>query len=545
MSSDHTKNLSSIHALSKVSIALSETLSLDKVLYKAVTQCIEICHFDAALVYFLEPPGDYFVAQHSYGIQSESSKQLQKLPTDFIGGMVMKNGKTVITDILAHHLQQRPQLEGFQSLISVPIKARKETIGVLDVLTKEHRDFSPEDISLVESIGLQIGVASENAKLFESVENVTTKLRELVTLNQRIASCLHIDVLIPMLTSELSKVFKADVLFLSQEDTPIIHTKASNKFDEYQFASDASVQCLWQKEGLTIHSYKKLPSRQKLDVLFGRFGIKRAEYMVFTYGVNNHALIIGKNQNGDWSAAEQEVMEGITKTITLALTNSYLFQEVEKSRERNSNLRALQTAAQERERQRIAGEIHDSINQSLSGLYFHLQYCRDEIEHSPEKVKAILDKLLSITKDNINELRQIIHDLHPLAIQKFGFVGAVDELVKTCSLQEIMEIRLEIVGQPIRYVPEVEIQLYRVIQECMNNVMKHSRASEAQITMYFEQSQLRILIVDDGGGFEPHQQLRYDDAYGIMGMETRIRDIGGSLSIFSRPGKGTKIVITL
>ena len=78
--------------------------------------------------------------------------------------MVMKNGKTVITDILAHHLQQRPQLEGFQSLISVPIKARKETIGVLDVLTKEHRDFSPEDISLVESIGLQIGVASENAK---------------------------------------------------------------------------------------------------------------------------------------------------------------------------------------------------------------------------------------------------------------------------------------------------------------------------------------------------------------------------------------------
>ena len=85
-----------------------------------------------------------------------------------------------------------------------------------------------------------------------------------------------------------------------------------------------------------------------------------------------------------------------------------------------------------------------------------------------------------------------------------------------------MEIRLEIVGQPIRYEPEVEIQLYRVIPECMNNVMKHSLASETQITMYFEQSQLRIQIVDDGVGFEPYQQLRDNDA-GFLSREKRRR----------------------
>ena len=546
MSSDRANsNISAIHALSKVSIALSEMLSLDKLLYKAVAQCIEICSFDAAVVYFLEPCGNYFEAQHFYGIRYESSEQLKKLPTDFIGGIVIKNGKTIVTENLAQHYQQRPQIEGFQSLISVPIKARKETIGVLDVFTKDHRDFSQEDVSLVESIGLQIGVASENAKLFESVENVTTKLRELVTLNQRIASCLNVDALIQVLTTELSPVFKADILFLSKNDSLTLQVNASNQYDGSQLTSDSLIENMLLQETNKIHHYKRSQTQQDLDAVFERFEIQRADFINFSYRANLHCLIIAKDQSYQWTIAEQEVMDGITKTISLALTNSYLFLEVEKSRERNSNLRALQTAAQEKERQRIAGEIHDSINQSLSGLYFHLQYCRDEIEHSPEKVKAILDKLLSITKDNINELRQIIHDLHPLAIQKFGFVGAVDEMVKTCSMQKIMKIKLSVVGQPVRYESEIEIQLYRVLQECMNNVLKHSEAGEVLISMNFERTRLRIMVEDDGVGFVPSKQLSDNHAYGIMGMETRIRDIGGVLSIFSQPGRGTKVEITL
>ncbi|MGG1662089.1 histidine kinase [Brevibacillus sp. NRS-1366] len=546
MSSDQSSsNVSRIHALSKVSIALSETLSLDKLLYKAVAQCIEILNFDAAVIYFLEPSGKYFVAKHFYGIQYDSSKRLRKLPTDFIGGLVIKNGKTVITEDFVRFHQQRPQLEGFKSLISVPIKARREAIGVLDVFTKEHRDFNPEDISLIESIGLQIGVASENAKLFESIDNVTTKLRELVTLNQRLSSCLNLDSLVHLLTMELSKVFKAKVLFLSLGNDQDIQVNTSYHYNGITLAYDPIMKSILQGEPNTVHSYQSNQGNIELDHFFEKLNMKRAEYVNFIYGENNHCLIIGNSYDYQWSTAEREVMEGISKTISLALTNSYLFLEVEKSRERNSNLRALQIAAQEKERQRIAGEIHDSINQSLSGIYFHLQYCRDEIEHSPEKVKAILDKLLSITKENINELRQVIHDLHPLAIQKFGFVGAVDQLVKTCTLEEIIDIQLNVTGQPFRYEPEVEIHLYRVIQECMNNIIKHSEAEEALITMQFEHTELRIIIEDDGVGFEADQKLRGNHAYGIMGMETRIRDIGGEMSISSQIGKGTKVEVIL
>ncbi|QQE72660.1 hypothetical protein KDJ56_11795 [Brevibacillus composti] len=205
---------------------------------------------------------------------------------------------------------------------------------------------------------------------------------------------------------------------------------------------------------------------------FGKFGLKTAKYVMFSHRDKRHCLIIGKHTAYRWAPSELEVMEGIVKTISLALINSYLFLEVEKSKEMNSHLRAMQLAAQENERKRIAQEIHDSINQSMSGIYFHLQYCRDEIEQSPQKVKSILDKLLVMTKENINELRHIIHDLHPLPLQKFGFVGAVEDLAKTCSQQGMMEIHLSVRGQAIRPRPEVEIHLFRVIQESVSNILK-------------------------------------------------------------------------
>ena len=79
----------------------------------------------------------------------------------------------------------------------------------------------------------------------------------------------------------------------------------------------------------------------------------------------------------------------------------------------------------------------------------------------------------------------------------------------------------------------------------MNNALKHSEAGEVMISMNFELARLRIMVEDDGVGFVPSEQLSDNHAYGIMGMETRIRDIGGTLSIFSQRGRGTKVEITL
>ncbi|QQE72659.1 GAF domain-containing protein [Brevibacillus composti] len=199
-------------------------------------------NFDAAVVYFLDSTGDYFVAKHFYGISPESMKRLRKLPTDFIGGTVVRDGKTIVTEDLVQFYNKRPQLEEYKSLLSVPIKVRKETIGVLDVFTREHREFSSEDISLIESIGLQIGVASENAKLFEPIDAVTTKLRELVQLNQRLSSCLDQAYLIHLLTSELGRVFKAKVMFVTITNDRHVRVQTQGRYDGLLLRYDDSIK---------------------------------------------------------------------------------------------------------------------------------------------------------------------------------------------------------------------------------------------------------------------------------------------------------------
>ncbi len=541
-----TGEITRLTALSEVSLALSETLSLDKLLYKAVTQCIDILGFDAAVVYFLDQDGTYFEAKHFHGIPDETIDKLQKLPTDCVGGIVVKSGKTVVTDLVRYY-QQRPQIEEFTSLVSVPIKARRESIGVLDVYSREQRDFYPEDISLIESIGLQLGVASENAKLFESVENLSIKLRELVELSHKLSSCLRLDALLDLLTTELSNVFKAEVLFFSltdETDAMQVHVHTNSGTGGFQIC-DEDMQRLFRCDPGQVFRYCNKQNDRQPDRFFGELGIRSALFVNLQYKEKRHCLIIGKRVDYEWKSYEWEVMDGISKTIALALTNCYLFLEVEKSRNLHSELLSLQVTAQEKERQRIAREIHDSINQSIAGIYFHLQYCRDEVSHSPEKVMPILDKLLRMTKDNMNELQQIIYDLHPIAIQKFGFVGAIEELATTYSLQGVLQIAIEVSGEPVRYEANVEINLYRVIQECINNIIKHSQADRAGIYLFFDPALLRIIVIDRGVGFDMQQKLNQEKSYGLIGMKRRISDLGGHMSIASQAGKGTTVEIIL
>ncbi|MFE8695064.1 histidine kinase [Cytobacillus sp. FJAT-53684] len=544
MGNSTVMELTRLEALSKVSIALSETLSLDSLLYKAVTQCIEILKFDAAIVYLLDEERKFFVATHHFGIPYDSIRQLKKLPTDSIGGIVVKGGQTIVTEDLVKYYEQRPQVEEYKSLISVPIKVRRETIGVLDVFSKEQRWFTKEDISLLESIGLQIGVASENAKIFKSVECVTEKLRELVELSHKLSSCLNLDKLIDLIIGELKKMFRANVLFLSLTEEKNVQIQAHKRCNGLTLTYDSTIDQLLHispNQGFTYSSNEP----NQFGYLFEKLGIHSALCVNFQYKDKVHCLIVGKETDYCWEDYELEAMEGISKTISLALFNSYLIIELEDSRKENSNLLALQLTTQERERQRIAQEIHDSINQSMVGVYFHLQYCRDEIQSSPENVKKILDKLLGTTTDNIQELRRIIYDLHPVAIEKYGFIGAVEQLVLNYSEQGILNINVAISGDPFRWQSQVEIHLYRVIQECLNNILKHSQTDRASIFIFYEPYSLKVTIQDNGIGFDVYQKFKEGRAYGLIGMKKRVQDLGGNLVILSERGKGTTIEITV
>ncbi|BBI35976.1 GAF domain-containing sensor histidine kinase [Cohnella abietis] len=535
---------SRILALSSIAIALSETLNLDELLYKAVNKCVEILKYDAAALYLLGKEKNTFIAEYLYGFPEHVEQSIKVFPIFGLTARVVKTGESIVVPNVEPYHEQRPYLSAFKSIIIVPVKVRKETVGVFLLHSKATRQFKKDEIMLIESIGLQIGVASENARMFESMQKMTGQLHELVEFNRKLSTCMNLQEIGELLVHELDSLIGAQTILLNLNngDQPIIHSAKPLDVDR---TAARSLITLFKYPPNLVHHYSDEAGSTDEEPFFRSWGKGTAMFVHFQFTGISHCLIVGRSTNDSWSETEQNLFEAVSKIVDLALYKAHLFQELDKSRQLNAQLLAAQIAAQEKERERIASDIHDSINQSMVGIHFHLQYCLEELQSAPEQVRPILEKLLQMTEKSMTEFRLIIHDLHPVAIQKFGFLGAVEELVSSYSTQKALRVDMIVTGEPVRFRQEVEISLYRIFQESINNIVKHAKASRAEFAIHFGKDDLTIVIRDFGQGFDSDSQASQGTTYGLIGMRRRVEQLKGSFNIDENAAPGTRIDIKL
>lgn len=202
---------------------------------------------------------------------------------------------------------------------------------------------------------------------------------------------------------------------------------------------------------------------------------------------------------------------------------------------------------QEKERKRIAAEIHDGIGQMLTSLRMKLEQIEDR-SATPDPEVVMVNNMLARL---ITETRRICSDLMPSVLEDFGLRSAIDDLVKTCKdADRKMEILLD---ANIRQSPlsrELEMSVYRILQEGLNNVIKHSQASRVDIFIDTSDDYLNVMIRDNGKGFyfNNHQLHLKEPARkmnGIRGMKERAELLNGAFNISTEPGKGTIIQLEI
>lgn len=207
------------------------------------------------------------------------------------------------------------------------------------------------------------------------------------------------------------------------------------------------------------------------------------------------------------------------------------------------NLAALGIlGAEERERRRIASELHDGVGQTLScalmnfnSLFSHVSLNQ---EHAGQAQKA-----LALLSESYDEMRSISHQMIPHVLMKDGLSSAIRELVQRIDLQTI-RIQLEISGLDRRLDQQVETGLYRVTQEAVNNVMKHARASHLTIQLLKDVEGISLSIEDNGCGFDP-AHIAQKEGIGLKNIYSRIAFLKGTVDLQSAPGKGTLLMIHL
>lgn len=198
--------------------------------------------------------------------------------------------------------------------------------------------------------------------------------------------------------------------------------------------------------------------------------------------------------------------------------------------------------AQEEERRRVAREIHDGPAQTLANIVLRLEIAEKLLELDVGRVKTELKDLKNLVRSNLRDIRRIIFDLRPLVLDDSGIVPAMVKYLENFKANYDIQGELRVEGQEKRLQPPLELALFRLIEECMNNVAKHSRSERALIVIQFQNDWINARIHDYGQGFNVADALNEPgEHFGLVGIRERIEMFSGHFSIQSSPGKGTTV----
>ncbi len=241
-------------------------------------------------------------------------------------------------------------------------------------------------------------------------------------------------------------------------------------------------------------------------------------------------IVLGHHKPGAFESRELPFLGLLASQITLAVRNAraYLYSE---------------ELAIFDERNRIAREIHDGIAQSLAFTAMKLDLAKRLLEREPERVRSELETAKTTLREQIKEVRRSIFALRPIDLERLGFLETVRQYVKDFGEQNDVKTTLELHGEP-KLSPTNEAVMFRILQESLNNIAKHSRAKNASVLLETAGEGVRLTVQDDGVGFDPMAltgRVTTAGGLGLVQMRERVEARGGHFEYSSASGQGTRI----
>ena len=234
-------------------------------------------------------------------------------------------------------------------------------------------------------------------------------------------------------------------------------------------------------------------------------------------------------------------MESLGNTAAVAIENARLVRSLEIKNDQIKNLSQDHVRRLEEERQHIARELHDQTGQVLVGLKLRLQVLSGMLNDEQAGAKEELAGLRTQLNQAASQLKDMAKRLRPPTLDELGFEASLRQLVSEYRRQVDFSIKVQIQTQPILS-KEAETALFRIAQECLTNIAKHSNASAVEIS-YSEEKQKQVFrIFDNGEGFESNNTT---NGLGLIGIKERVKMLDGTFSIDSSQKAGTKIKIKL
>jgi signal transduction histidine kinase len=241
-------------------------------------------------------------------------------------------------------------------------------------------------------------------------------------------------------------------------------------------------------------------------------------------------LIAPRLPDTSFSPADWRLLQGIARQAGVAAYGVRLTADLQCSREQ------LVTAREE-ERRRLQRDLHDGLGPSLASLTLKLDTARNLLAHDPAAVSALLTELKAQTQAIVVDVRRLVYDLRPLALDQLGLVSAIREYAASLSASSELQVSIEAPEHLPSLPAAVEVVVYRIVQEALTNVVHHAQARTCVIRFLLDDTLLYLEIRDDGHGLPPN----YKPDMGMHSMRERAAELGGACVIASQPNGGTLV----
>lgn len=306
---------------------------------------------------------------------------------------------------------------------------------------------------------------------------------------------------------------------------------------------------LFGEEGLSVRNIKEDPrfTPDLFPVIAGEQLISVSGFPLKVDASLRGLLIVGFRSEHEFTSRETRLLGSLAEKSSIALANAELYQNLLEHEKELERLSEAREKAQEEERRRIARELHDGLGQMLTAIKFNVEILEDAVPETNGSRKK-LREIKTLLDNVMEEAREISYNLMPSVLEDFGLVPALQLLCEQFSRTHGVKANFQSHGITGRLDPSLEVNIYRIAQEALNNIGKHAQARGVDVQLLRQGERIRLLIEDDGKGFRLGGPLRRSSERGGMGlvsMRQRVGTFGGTLDIDSTPGHGTQITVDI
>jgi signal transduction histidine kinase/ligand-binding sensor domain-containing protein len=448
---------------------------------------------------------------------------------------------------------QNSQLPNMTHLMLVPIMVRGEVAGTIAVARAQPElGFVPNEVTLAETMAHQVAGAYENNRLFQEehqqrqvVEQRSRELSTLLTISQDVSSMLELEPLLHHIMEHLNRVIDFSTLILlglEGEELFILAQRGISPSD-LTMADEFPIEWLQAETDLFTTRSPLICADLAQDPhlqagMCQTFGPKLASL----FHEKTHAcmavpmvardrivglLWFGHIQPECYSQSQADYVAAIANQAAIAIENAHYHQ-------------AMQTAAADRERNRLAQELHDSVSQTLLAANRVAESLPDLWEQSPEQGKYALRQVHRMMQNALAEMRTLMLELRPAVLAQKPLGEILRQLRDGFASRTQLPVQLQVNGDAI--LPALcQVFFYRIAQGALNNIQQHAQASQVTIELNCMPQFVEMRIADDGVGFDPAAVPA--DRMGLTIMRERAEKIGATFQVDTKPGQGTQITV--